>query len=416
MPGRPRLIPWRPIPPQSPTSTSSWSAPGRPAPPPRRVAPGAPATYSSSTRRRFPGTSAAATGSPRSVCGSSSTSVSVPTPSPTSSPSTARCSALPSGRTVNLPLPTGSGMFAAVAPRKQLDAALLDIAAESGADVRTGHAVKSATVGDGGGARLGIEGLGDIAASHVVVADGMWSPTRKALGLAAAGYLGEWHAFRQYVGSVTGPASRQLDRVVRCRPLARLRAGRSRCPADGPTSVSACCAAAARSGKDAKQLWAGLLERPHIADALGAALPRRSATSPGRSPPASTRPRSATARALRRRRGGGDRCDDRRGNRTSPADRSPCRGGDPRRGTIGSPPLRATVRSGARRRPSDVGTPRPPARAPPGRDGALAIVAHSGRWGRRNFARWMFEDEPRAILATPRRWHRQFFKRPGAYA
>ncbi len=51
-----------------------------------------------------------------------------------------------------------------------------------------------------------------------------------------------------------------------------------------------------------------------------------------------------------------------------------------------------------------------------GANGALAIVAHSGRWGRRNFARWMFEDEPRAIAVTPRRWHRRFLARPGAYA
>ena len=51
-----------------------------------------------------------------------------------------------------------------------------------------------------------------------------------------------------------------------------------------------------------------------------------------------------------------------------------------------------------------------------GAETALTIVAKSGRWGRRNFARWMFEDEPRAIAVTPRRWHRSMFKRPGAYA
>ena len=28
-------------------------------------------------------------------------------------------------------------------------------------------------------------------------------------------------------------------------------------------------------------------------------------------------------------------------------------------------------------------------------------------WGRRNFARWMFEDEPRALALTPSRWHRR---------
>jgi flavin-dependent dehydrogenase len=36
-------------------------------------------------------------------------------------------------------------------------------------------------------------------------------------------------------------------------------------------------------------------------------------------------------------------------------------------------------------------------------------------WTRRNFARWMFEDYPRAVLATPRRWHRGMLTPPGAY-
>jgi hypothetical protein len=28
----------------------------------------------------------------------------------------------------------------------------------------------------------------------------------------------------------------------------------------------------------------------------------------------------------------------------------------------------------------------------------------------------MFEDEPRAVVMTPARWHRDFLARPGAYA
>ena len=36
-------------------------------------------------------------------------------------------------------------------------------------------------------------------------------------------------------------------------------------------------------------------------------------------------------------------------------------------------------------------------------------------WTRRNFARWLFEDYPRALLFTPKRWHRQMFTGPGAY-
>ena len=36
-------------------------------------------------------------------------------------------------------------------------------------------------------------------------------------------------------------------------------------------------------------------------------------------------------------------------------------------------------------------------------------------WTRRNFARWMFEDYPRAILFTPDRWQRRMLTPDGAY-
>ena len=42
-------------------------------------------------------------------------------------------------------------------------------------------------------------------------------------------------------------------------------------------------------------------------------------------------------------------------------------------------------------------------------------AAGATNWTRRMFARWLFEDEPRAILATPSRWHRAFFNRDGAF-
>jgi menaquinone-9 beta-reductase len=51
------------------------------------------------------------------------------------------------------------------------------------------------------------------------------------------------------------------------------------------------------------------------------------------------------------------------------------------------------------------------------RKGARAAVrvADLTPWTRRNFARWLFEDEPRAIAVTPRRWHRRVLRRDGAY-
>jgi flavin-dependent dehydrogenase len=52
------------------------------------------------------------------------------------------------------------------------------------------------------------------------------------------------------------------------------------------------------------------------------------------------------------------------------------------------------------------------------RKGARAAVRVAGvtPWTRRNFGRWLFEDYPRAMVFTPRRWHRHAFTSPGAYA
>jgi flavin-dependent dehydrogenase len=51
------------------------------------------------------------------------------------------------------------------------------------------------------------------------------------------------------------------------------------------------------------------------------------------------------------------------------------------------------------------------------RRGANAAVAVAGLtpWTRRNFARWLFEDYPRAMLLTPDRWRRGMFTGAGAY-
>ncbi len=47
-------------------------------------------------------------------------------------------------------------------------------------------------------------------------------------------------------------------------------------------------------------------------------------------------------------------------------------------------------------------------------DLAVRATAKTG-WTRRNFARWMWEDYPRAAVVTPRRWKRGMFSGPGAY-
>ena len=46
----------------------------------------------------------------------------------------------------------------------------------------------------------------------------------------------------------------------------------------------------------------------------------------------------------------------------------------------------------------------------------LAIgIAGLTPWTRRNFARWLFEDYPRALVLTPSRWRSHSFRGAGAY-
>ena len=124
----------------------------------------------------------------------------------------------PNGREVTLPLPSDAGVYAAVAPRLQLDAALVDVSVKAGAALSAGDGFSGLAVADGGAAaQVTLDSGTVLRAGHVVAADGMWSPVRKALGLdpagsggAARGYLGEWHAFRQYATGVTGTAARHL--------------------------------------------------------------------------------------------------------------------------------------------------------------------------------------------------------------
>ena len=46
---------------------------------------------------------------------------------------------------------------------------------------------------------------------------------------------------------------------------------------------------------------------------------------------------------------------------------------------------------------------------------AAVRIAGASAWTRRNFARWLFEDYPRAMIVTPSRWHRGMFTGAGAF-
>ncbi|MGH9156399.1 MAG: NAD(P)/FAD-dependent oxidoreductase [Acidimicrobiales bacterium] len=333
----------------------------------------------------------------------------------------------PAGRTVRFPLPRGQGLYAAVARRADLDSALLEVARRSGVEVVEGARMRSARIATPGSHRqdrvtLGVDGLDGVSARYVIGADGMWSPLRKALGARPTdGYLGEWHAFRQYFTGVAPGAASELwvwfeadllPGYAWSFPLPGGRANvgfgvqRSGGPATGAM----------------KDQWPELLARPHIRDVLGPDA-RPEAPHKAWPIPAQVDPGALVAAG---------------GRALFVGDAA--RVADPMTGEgigqaleTGMLAARAIVVTGAFD-PGAAATRYQWAVARGlGLDNRLAAalsrhgishrrgvrgslaLAGSSAWTRRHFGRWLFEDEPRAIVATPHRWHGELFSRPGAF-
>ncbi|HET6794730.1 MAG TPA: FAD-dependent monooxygenase, partial [Acidimicrobiales bacterium] len=324
----------------------------------------------------------------------------------------------PSGRLVPLSLPSG-GTFAAVARRADLDAALVELARRRGVEVLEGRRVLGASAGADGPVTLSTA-EGDISAPFVVAADGAWSVLRKELAPADGdGYLGEWHAMRQYMTGVSSEASNRL--WVWFEPellpgyawsfpvaggLANFGLGVLRRPG-------------VRTGALA-ELWRRLLDRPHIHRVLG----------PGAEPEAPLRAWPIPARVERT-------------SLTAAGGRvlfvgDAARAADPMTGegigqAIDTGEAAADAIAAARGRPdlaarlyeAAVGSTLAVdnrlaallSRGLSHRKGVRAAVAVAGAsdWTRRNFARWMFESYPRAVLATPWRWRRGMLAGPAPY-
>ena len=322
-----------------------------------------------------------------------------------------------SGREVDLPLrQRQGGVFAVSAKRADLDAALVERARESGVEVVEGRAV-TAVRPVPGQVSVELEDGSNRTAPFVVAADGMWSPVRRMLGLTPDRYLGEWQAGRQYLTG-TGPRARKL--WVWFEPDMVPGYAWSFPLPDGSVNFGYGVLKGANPALKGQQIdWR---ERPHIAEVLG---PDVRPAGPWRAWPIPARIGRAALSGL----GGrvlfaGDAagaCDPMTGEGIAQAletgeaaARAIAQAGEDR-------PERAAARyrRGIRwgmavdeRLAQQLSTVL--ARRS-GSDRALSIV-DSSDWARRNFARWMFEDYPRAALATPHRWHRRMFSRPGAYA
>jgi geranylgeranyl reductase family protein len=336
----------------------------------------------------------------------------------------------PTGRTVQFPLPSDRGQYAVCAPRAQLDAALLDVARAEGVKVHDGHALTGAREVEagsaGGGLELDVDGLGPLVTRFAIGADGMWSPLRKLLGVAPPGYLGEWHAFRQYFSGV-GPAAGGLwvwfepDLLPGYAWSFPLPGGR----ANVGFGIHRGSGIATR---DMKRIWPEILARPHIREVLGDGaepegvhkawpIPARVDDTPltaggGRAlfvgdAACATDPMTGEgiAQALLSGRwaaesiigeggaGEGDAGDGVPGAAAA-YERAV------RRGLFADHRMSMRLsRTLAHRR---------------GVNAALRLAGSSG-WSRRHFGRWLFEDCPRAIVVTPRRWGRGVLDSPGAF-
>jgi geranylgeranyl reductase family protein len=323
----------------------------------------------------------------------------------------------PSGREVTFPLPRGRGAYAAVARRTDLDAALVDLARTAGVKVHDGQACSGARE-DGEGVTLEVDGLGELRAPFAVAADGMWSPVRKHLGLATPGYRGDWHAFRQYFTGVGPRAAREL--FVWFEPDLLPGYAWSFPLPDGRANVGFGIQRGGKVGRvrDMAAIWPRLLDRPHIRAALGDdARPE----SPHRAWPIPARVDEAVL-AGRRTLFAGDAA-----TATDPLT------GEGIGQALLTGVLAAEAIGDGRRAPSDVTAGYERAvrrtlvadhrmsmlliRAVRHRKGVRAALRLAGAtgWTRRNFGRWLFEDYPRAVVATPRRWRRGVLTGPGAY-
>jgi geranylgeranyl reductase family protein len=328
----------------------------------------------------------------------------------------------PSGREVVLTLPV-DGEYAGVAPRAELDAALVARARAEGADVCDGVAVSHVRNRDDGVVAELDDGT-TVHARWLVAADGHYSPTRRMLDgtTAARAELGTWHAFRQYYRGVDDPRLWVLfdpDLLPGYAWVFPLGEGRANVGFGVLRDVGngAHDGRAAGAGRRLAARWRDVAANPRLHAILG---PRAEPDGPHRAwpIPASFDPeRLVRGRVLF----AGDAAsvvDPMTGEgiaqaidtgilaaRAIEADATPSAVGARYRRDVDRA-LGADLRF-ARGLQHLLRAPL----------GARAAIRAAGLtpWTRRNFARWMFEDYPRAAVLTPRRWHRGMFTAPGAY-
>jgi len=326
----------------------------------------------------------------------------------------------PSGHRAHFPLPKGRGQYAAITTRLDLDNALVTRARAAGADIRDGHSCIAVTLRDDH-VLVEAEGIGTIKADFLIAADGMWSTTRKLIGLRVPDYRGDWHAFRQYWTGVGPRAARELHvwfeadvlpGYVWSFPLP-----------NGQANIGFGIHRDTHAVGDMKQYWPSILDRPHIREIIG---DDAEPTGPHRAWPIPARLGSMPLTAARTMFVGdaAAACDPMTGEGIAQALET---------GALAATCVIDGGTEAARANPSQV-TRRyedelhraletdlrfaawlgQMLRSAAGARSAVRIASLT-QWTSENFARWLFEDYPRALLGTPHRWRRDMFSQPGSY-
>jgi menaquinone-9 beta-reductase len=324
----------------------------------------------------------------------------------------------PSGRRTRLAFRRGPGAFAAVARRFDLDAALVASARRAGATVIEGVRFISLEATNDL-ALVRVESHADLRARFVIAADGAWSEVRRAVsGPESRERRPEWMAWRAYLDGVD--AKRTAAMWVWFDPALLPGYGWSFPLAGGTVNVGV--VTAGLSGSRFADAWRNTLDGAFLRSLAGRGAVLEA---PARAWPIPTRLELDSLSA----------CEGRvlfAGDAAGAA--------DPFTGEGIGQALETGIAAAEAILEDGKGGPSQVAAAyrqtitatlyqdhliarlcrhlfghAAGADAVLRLV-DSTPFVRRNVARWLFEDYPRAIVASPSRWKEAARARPGAFA